>query len=166
MPILAKFGIPLAVVAIIAAMRWFNVKASGEPYFPGVDDQRQGKSGGGNALPDLFGKDSGLSEVPTTDSGYVSSDIATEPVYSDPNIGPYGPYIYNQQNVGNEPTPGPARAASASLPGGGGGFIAIPAGLKPSPGSFSGALTITQPSSPTPQTTTPGTAYGGRVFAI
>jgi len=86
-PIIWKIGIPVAIIAALAFMRWTNSKASGEPFFPGVGESEGKKGGvGSGGLPLLktgsltspndvqdSGTYSEFSDNGTTDSGVTDS---------------------------------------------------------------------------------------------
>lgn len=48
-PLFLKVGLPVAILAALAFMRWTNKKSMGEPFFPTDDSSAKTKGGGGGA---------------------------------------------------------------------------------------------------------------------
>ena len=163
MILFTKFGIPIGVLALIAAMRWFNVKSSGEPFFPGVegDGKRYGKDGGaGTVMPATPGLEGGVEEARGVTSvsyaGDTTSDISSGSGSSDAS----GTRTRILGSALREQLGGTPRTSPLLQPG---SFFNTPAPTYYNP------RTVLQPSSPTPYTNPPASTVGGggsKTYAI
>jgi len=178
-PIIWKIGIPVAIIAALAFMRWTNSKASGEPFFPGVGESEGKKGGvGSGGLPLLktgsltspndvqdSGTYSEFSDNGTTDSGVTDSSSPA----SDSN------FAVSSTVTGAGAGTGVAGSSIPALRGG----IGIGGVSQPSAPVAAAIIqnTITnpytggyQPYSPTPATVPVSNQFGGQggggVFAI